>query len=235
MAVRVAATRDGDRAELRRGRAEVVHVAARDRREVDRLGEPPEGQLEVRLRALLRVELARAPAHLAAPARPVDREDVHDHARTPGADRVRGMRGRGPRPRHRAAFVRHPEVALRPEVRAEGVLVELRSDATPVHEAVDVGGVEAAVGERALDGLRADRDRVAARRTAVIRFADARDRDGAAHVVDLGRGAPGHALGQSPKRRCAFVPRIFAFVAAPRSSRLRSAFALSGNSLSQCG
>ena len=75
------------------------------------------------------------------------------------------------------------------EVLVEHVDVEVGERARP-REAVDVGRLEAGVGDRPLGGLDADLARGAARRLRVRGLADAGDRDLAAHVVEVGGVSP---------------------------------------------
>src|SRR2546425_45431 len=73
---RVPPARDGDRTELGGRGAELVHVPARDGREVHGLGKPAERDLDVLLDEILGVHLTGATHHLRALRGPGDREDV---------------------------------------------------------------------------------------------------------------------------------------------------------------
>src|SRR5262249_38868899 len=85
---------------------------------------------------------------------------------------------------------RGPELARDAEVGAEVVGVELRAVERRMHEAVDLAGIDAGVGERPLDRLRRDLLRRAARRFGVVGLANAGDRDRARDVLELGRKSP---------------------------------------------
>ena len=126
MQVGVAAARDRDRAELLLGRAELDHVPAHDRGEVDGLREPAERHLEVLLQRLRRVHLTRAAGHRPPLRRPRDREHVEHVVRLSRraiacAARYGAVRG----PRHAAAPRRGPQVVDGPEVLVERGDVEV--------------------------------------------------------------------------------------------------------------
>ena len=187
---RVPPARDGDRTELGGRGAELVHVPARDGREVHGLGKPAERDLDVLLDEILGVHLTGATHHLRALRGPGDREDVQHVARLPCTDRERRVVRRRPGPHHPATPLRHPEVVRGPEVRVERCRVELASHEGRIHEAVDRRGGKPGVRQRALHGLGGDLLRTASRSAGVRRLPHADDGDLARDVLEGRRATP---------------------------------------------
>ena len=139
----MAPARDRDRAELLLACAELVHVPARDRREVHGLGEPAHRDLEVLLEQLLGVALPGTADHLRALRRPRDAEGVED-VRSPCPSRSACAASYGA-----VAAQRIPPPALDSHMSwsvpkcAWNAATSNCSGERDVHEAVDVGGLEA--------------------------------------------------------------------------------------------
>ena len=186
----------GDGPELSLRRPVLVHVAAGDGGEVDGLGEPAEGDLEVGLEALLRVELPRPAGHGTPLGRPGHGERVDDDRGVAVGQRLGRRDGGGGRPAHPAPGGRLPQVVAGAEVGVEGSGVELVGHAGPEHDAVDVLGAQAGVGQRPFDGGGGDLGRRAARRPAVLGLAHPDDGHLSADVVEGDVRAPVVAHGR---------------------------------------
>ena len=186
----MAPTRDRDRTELRFGRAELEHVPAHDRREVDRLREPAERHFEVLLRGLRRVDLAGTTCHRRALGRPRDREHV-EHVLAPACGRSPSRRGRG---RSRPSSSRHPTVTTTsraPVPKCSRNAATSKSANAPEYVRPSMSsGLETGILDGPRGSLGADVSRGAARCLRVRRLADADDRHFAVDVVERCRVSP---------------------------------------------
>ena len=187
IAAGVAAAGDRDRAQLVAAGPELVHVAPRDLRIIDRLRDEAEDRLGVRLDCMLAVVVGRSSRPAPRLARPVDSEDADDrprfasaHGGISGARRRRGLR-------ERPAVAREPDVLRYAIVAPESRRVDLAAETAGDHDPVDVARRKEGIGKRRVDRREAHRLRVARRGPGHRGFADPDDCDLSLDIRKLGR------------------------------------------------